>query len=220
MAARNHKHDDDDTKSLFHKVQQTGRAVVVSLALFATLWPIAAVVHAADFAGMDISGQDFSNQDLQGKDFTSVVAKGTKFQHANLQGATFAKANLMQADFTNANLGQAVFVDAQLDGTIMKDVTAQKATFSSSILDVADFENADLTDFMWPSNLVRDIKMSYTLDYFSARPYFLAGSLTQVFVLFLQRIMICDMNEIKGTNKVTGVNSRESLMCIDYTRRS
>ena len=32
--------------------------------------------------------------------------------------------------------------------------------------------------------------------------------------------MICDMKEIKGTNKVTGANTIESLMCIDYTRRS
>jgi len=34
------------------------------------------------------------------------------------------------------------------------------------------------------------------------------------------RIMICDMDEIKGTNEKTGANTRESLLCIDYTRKS
>ena len=28
--------------------------------------------------------------------------------------------------------------------------------------------------------------------------------------------MICDMDEIKGTNPVTGVASKDSVMCTDY----
>ena len=36
-----------------------------------------------------------------------------------------------------------------------------------------------------------------------------------LFVTGKLRIMICDMPEIKGVNPVTGVDSRDSIMCTD-----
>eukprot|EP00977_Amphora_coffeiformis_P017500 scaffold5771_cov171-Amphora_coffeaeformis.AAC.17 len=109
------------------------------------------VASAADFAKKDISGMDFSGQDLSNKDFTSTIAKNTNFHNANLQGAIFTKANLEKADLSGANVKAANFVDATLDGASFKDAVAERATFSASILDVADLENVDLTDSMWPS---------------------------------------------------------------------
>ena len=32
--------------------------------------------------------------------------------------------------------------------------------------------------------------------------------------------MLCDMDELKGTNPVTGVASKDSILCTDYTRFS
>ena len=112
-----------------------------------------AVAQAADFAGQDISGQDFSGQDLSHQDFTGVVAQQTNFRKANLEGAVFRKANLVRADFTGANLRGANLVDAVLDGTDWRDVTAERAVFSATILDIGNLENADLTDSLWPSKL-------------------------------------------------------------------
>lgn len=111
------------------------------------------LAFAADLAGRDISGQDLSAQDLSQQDFTSIVAKNTNFHNSNLQGAVFRKANLLNADFSGANLRGANFVDAVLDGSSFKDVTAERAVFSASILDIANLENADLTDSIWPSKL-------------------------------------------------------------------
>ena len=103
-------------------------------------------VFAADYAGTTISGQDLSGQDLSGRTFISVTAQGTNFRNANLQRADFTGAKLEKADFTGADLREAKFDDAALDGTIMKDVTAQRASFSKTILDIGDFENAL---FLW-----------------------------------------------------------------------
>lgn len=130
--------------NILHTFKQAGLALTFSLLLSSD------VAFAADFP-KDISGGDFSGQDLAGKDFSLVNAKKTNFAGANLQGANFAGANLVKADFSGAQLRKANFDDAILDGTIMKDVTAQYSLFSASILDVGDFENADLTDSIWPS---------------------------------------------------------------------
>ena len=124
-------------------------AVMVVLVSLAT----SVAAQAADFAGQDISGQDFSGQDLSHQDFTGVVAQQTNFRKANLEGAVFRKANLVRADFTGANLRGANLVDAVLDGTDWRDVTAERAVFSATILDIGNLENADLTDSLWPSKL-------------------------------------------------------------------
>ena len=120
----------DNEGSVLRQLQQTGLAVAFSMAIFA------APAFGADFAGKDISGQDFSGQDLAGKDFSSAIAKGTNFKGANLQGASFQKANLVNCDFTGADLANTNYVDAVLDGSVFKDVTAQKSTWSASILDI------------------------------------------------------------------------------------
>jgi uncharacterized protein YjbI with pentapeptide repeats len=106
---------------------------------------------AADFAGKDLSGQDFSGQTLAGKDFSKVTASKVNFREANLQGANFKGANLIKADFSGAQLDDVKFDDALLDGTIMKDAIARRTSFTGSILDIADLENADLTNSVWPS---------------------------------------------------------------------
>ena len=138
--------------SILHTIQQTGLTTALSLTLL--LFTATTTSHpawAADFAGKDISGKDFSGQELVGKDFSKANAQTTNFSGANLQGANFAKANLVKADFTGAQLQKANFDDAILDGTILKDVLAQESSFSKTILDIGDLENADMTDALWPS---------------------------------------------------------------------
>mmetsp|Transcript_107814 Transcript_107814/g.301901 ORF Transcript_107814/g.301901 Transcript_107814/m.301901 type:complete len:243 (-) Transcript_107814:22-750(-) len=163
-----------------HNGMQEVAKVVAAMTLALLVLTVSPPAFAADYAGKTISGQDFSGQDLSGRDFNKVIAQGTNFRNANLQGANFQSASLEKADFSGANLQNAKFEDAALDGTIMKDVVAQRASFSKTILDIGDLENADLTQSLWPSQY---------------------------------RVMICDMNEIKGTNPVTGVDSRGSVMC-------
>lgn len=135
---------------------------------------------AADYAGSDLSGQDLSGSNYAGKDFTSVNGKGTNFHNANLQGCIFSKSNLRNADFSGADIRGAHFEDAVLDGVSFKDANAERAFFSATILDVADMENIDLSESIWPSKL---------------------------------QIMLCDMPELKGTNVMTGVDSRRSILC-------
>jgi uncharacterized protein YjbI with pentapeptide repeats len=108
---------------------------------------------AADYAKMDITGQDFSNGNYEGKDFTGATAKGTNFHNSNLQKARFSKANLVNADFSGADVRGASFIDAEMDGTSLKNANAEESTFSASILDIGNLENADMTHTIWPSKL-------------------------------------------------------------------
>lgn len=140
------------TKAVKATAQALLLAVVVSLASAPS-----SPALAADFAGKTISGQDFSGQDLSGQNFNKAIAQGTNFRNANLQGANFQFAKLEKADFSGANLQNAKFEDAALDGTIMKDVVAQRASFSKTILDIGDLENADLTQSLWPSTYTSSV---------------------------------------------------------------
>ena len=125
---------------------------------------------AVDFAGQTLSGQDFSGQDLSGKDFSTVIAQGTNFRKANLQGANFQAAKLERADFSGANLQDAKFEDAALHGTIMKDVLAQRASFSKTILDIGDLENADLSQSLWPSKYIYSDERDFSSAFVSVVP--------------------------------------------------
>ena len=150
------RHDNNNHGTVLEQVwnQVTSSTLAFSLATLVALSSISSIAaNAADYSGKDISGQDFSNQQetLVGKDFSKVMASKANFRNANLQGANFQNANLVKADFTGANLQQVNFQDAVLDGAVMKDVIASKTVWGPTILDVADFENADLTDSLWPS---------------------------------------------------------------------
>ena len=107
----------------------------------------------AHAATKDISGQDLSGQDYSNRDFSGMIAKKTNFRNCNLQGSVFKNADLVGADFSGADVRGASFVDAVLDGTTFANAQAQKAVFSKTILDIANFENVDLTDSLWPSKL-------------------------------------------------------------------
>lgn len=118
-------------------------ALVASSVILATSSPAVAV---SDISGQDLSGQDYSN-----RDFSGVVAKKTNFRNCNLKGSVFKNANLVGADFSGADVRGATFSDAVLDGTSFANVQGQQAVFSKTILDIANFENADLTGSLWPS---------------------------------------------------------------------
>lgn len=202
------------------EVKQTGLAIALAGAL---LLSSTAPAFAADFAKQDISGQDFSGKDLAGKDFTGVIAKNANFHNSNLAGCKFSKANLVRADFSGANVQGATFEDAVLDGSSFKDALAQKAIFSPSILDIGNLENVDLTDSIWPSTwlAITQYIITLALGDNNYELIFFYSCLSYLSILLGKfRIMICDMDELKGTNPVTGVASRDSILCTDYTRFS
>jgi hypothetical protein len=187
----------------------------------------------------DISGQDFSEQDLSGRDFTKIIARRTNFANCNLSGSVFVQADLTGAYFEGANVSNASFVDAILDGAVFRNAIAQKTWFSKSILDIGDAENVDLTDSMWPStySLFFDLVVLLLCFCFAdISRRVLTRSLTHSLTYLVHscrcrrrrrrrfsgklRIMICDMPEIRGQNKVTGADSKDSLLCTDINYKS
>jgi uncharacterized protein YjbI with pentapeptide repeats len=130
------------------------RTLVLAMAtLIITTTSYTLEASAVDFIGPDISQQNLSNGNYEHRDFSGITAIGTDFQKSNLQGCNFNKANLMDANLSGADISGATFQGSILDGAILKDVNAIKTIFSESILDVGTFENADLTDSLWPSKL-------------------------------------------------------------------
>jgi Pentapeptide repeats (8 copies) len=95
-------------------------------------------------------------------------------------------SSLVKADFTNANLRGASLEDTSMDEAILTNAVAVGTYFSSSILQVANLQNVDFTDASFPPKVLNQL---------------------------CQRTDINDNGDGSGTNPVTGVSTRESLMC-------
>jgi uncharacterized protein YjbI with pentapeptide repeats len=91
--------------------------------------------------------------------------------------------SLVKADFTNANLRGASLEDTSMDEAILTNAVAVGTYFSSSILQTASLQNVDFTDASFPPKVLNQL---------------------------CQR---ADIINNDSTNPVTGVSTRESLMC-------
>jgi hypothetical protein len=78
-----------------------------------------AVLHDANFCGVDLRGADFSGAVLCGADFRGADLRGADFSGAVLCGADFRGAVLCGADFSGAVLCGADFRGAVLCGVKM-----------------------------------------------------------------------------------------------------
>jgi len=130
---------------------------------------------------------DISNQDLSGQDLSQK-----DFQAVVATGTNFTEANLQGAQFQGANLVGAIFVGADLRG----------ANFEDAVLDKASFANANAVEARFGSTIL-DAGNLENMD------------LTKSIWPSRYRTMICDMEELKGVNPTTGVDTRGSIQCND-----
>ena len=176
----------DKNNSRREWLRQQGGTVALSLSSFF----LASTPQSANAAGGKAAakkGADVSNQDLSGQDLTNK-----DFRSAIAKATNFNNATLQGAQFQGADLVGASFVGADIRG----------ANFDQAILDKTSFKDANAAGATFGPTLL-DAGDLENID------------LTNSIWPSKYRIMICSMDEMKGVNPTTGVDTRDSAFCTD-----
>eukprot|EP00527_Entomoneis_sp_CCMP2396_P009034 CAMPEP_0198149672 /NCGR_PEP_ID=MMETSP1443-20131203/47717_1 /TAXON_ID=186043 /ORGANISM="Entomoneis sp., Strain CCMP2396" /LENGTH=207 /DNA_ID=CAMNT_0043814779 /DNA_START=181 /DNA_END=803 /DNA_ORIENTATION=+ len=131
---------------------------------------------------------DFAGKDISGVDYSGQDLSGKDFTGVIAKNTNFHNCNLQDSKFSKANL-----VKADLSGADVRG-----ANFVGATLDESNFKDVQGQKAIF-SNTILDIGVLENID------------LTSAIWPSKLRIMICDMDELKGTNPVTGVESRDTL---------
>jgi uncharacterized protein YjbI with pentapeptide repeats len=153
---------------------------------------LVAILAIAPNAVIAVSGGglDFANLDISGQDFSNNDYKGKDFTQVLAKGTNFAKSNLQGCRFYKAYLVNADFSDTDIRGVSMEDTSMDGASLKNAVATGSYFGNSIL-----------DTKSVENADFSDAQ--FPVKALP----------LLCDREDLKGTNPVTGVDTRESAMC-------
>jgi uncharacterized protein YjbI with pentapeptide repeats len=153
---------------------------------------LAAVLAIAPSAVIAVSGGglDFAGLDISGQDFSNGDYKGKDFTQVLARGTNFAKSNMAGCRFYRAYLVNADFSDTDISGVSMEDTS----------MDGASLKNAVATGSYFSKSIL-DTESVENADFSDAQ--FPVKALP----------LLCDREDLKGTNPVTGVDTRESAMC-------
>ena len=126
------------------------------------------------------------------------------FSYQNLKGVAFQQCIVRDASFKGSNLVGSSFFDATVDGTDFEDADLTQTNFEMAQFNRASLKNAVVREmYVSGSTLFEGIKTIENTDW------------TDTMLRKDQTKYLCNHPTAKGTNPVTGVNTRESLMCID-----
>jgi uncharacterized protein YjbI with pentapeptide repeats len=137
-------------------------------------------------------GLDYANLDISGQDYSNSKSyKGKDFTQTIAKGTNFSNSNLQGCRFYKAFLVNANFEGSDLRGASLEDTS----------MDGANLKNAIASGAYFGASLL-DVASAENVDFTDAQipPKTLAS--------------FCGREDVvKGTNPVTGVDTRESLMC-------
>jgi len=148
------------------------------------------LVVASPAGAVSGGGSDFASLDISGQDFSNQNYKGKDFTQVIAKGTTFAKSNLQGCRFYNSFLVNADFEGADARG----------ASFERNNMDGVNLKNANLSGAYFGDSLpgVQNLENADFTD--ASIPPKILG-------------VICDRDDAKGTNPMTGEATRATLMC-------
>ncbi|KAL7538088.1 hypothetical protein ACHAXR_009716 [Thalassiosira sp. AJA248-18] len=162
------------------------QSIASSLAAVSILLGAATSACAVSGGGLDYAGLDISGQDFSNRNF-----KGKDFTQVLAKATTFANSNLQGCRFYNSFLPESNFEGADVRG----------ASFERNNMDNANLRNVNAGGAYFGDSLL-DVKSMEGADFTDASiPPKLLNS-------------ICEREDVKGTNPDTGVDTRDSLMCL------
>eukprot|EP00245_Coleochaete_scutata_P009997 TRINITY_DN3427_c0_g1_i1.p1 TRINITY_DN3427_c0_g1~~TRINITY_DN3427_c0_g1_i1.p1 ORF type:complete len:238 (-),score=50.85 TRINITY_DN3427_c0_g1_i1:214-927(-) len=176
--------EDEAKKSSFSRLRVAGAAAMAALAILQS-GDVALAYKGGGPYGIGVTrGQDLSAKDFSGLDLTKQDFKTSILRQANFKGAKLLGASFFDADLTGAD-----FSDSDLRG----------ADFSLASAKGADFTNANLEGALVTGNT-------------SFKGSIITGAdFTDVYFRDDQRKELCQI--AKGTNPLTGNDTRETLFC-------
>jgi uncharacterized protein YjbI with pentapeptide repeats len=131
-----------------------------------------------------------------------VNLDNSDFSKQNLKGVAFQQSIVRDADFRGANLIGASFFDATLDGS-----NFEGADMSLSNVEMAQFNRANLRN-----TIMREVYVSGS-TLFEGVKDIENSDWTDTILRKDQKKLLCSLPSSRGTNPVTGVDTRESLGC-------
>jgi len=180
-------HKNDDDKQFAASIASAAMMCSMTMTMMMMMTTIPAPASAVSGGGLDYAGLDISGQDFSNN---SKTYKGKDFTQVLAKATTFANSNLQGCRFYKAYLVKADFSNADIRGAALEDTNMEGANLRNAIASGAYFGQSLL-----------DVESAENADF------------TDATIPVKTLAQFCERDDVKGTNPVTGEDTRDSLMC-------